>query len=93
MAPEYGDNGAVVTTHLARRVLQALAAALPDEGNDVLTGVEIRDSWGSAVLVRIHTLHDRSPDGLMLANDLRAAAEEALEGHRHRVEIAWGSLG
>jgi hypothetical protein len=78
---------------VTRRVLHALATALPEEGHDLLTGVEIRDVWGGAVLVRLHTAHERSVGVQPKVEDLRRAVQLALEGHRHRVEVAWTSLG
>lgn len=83
----------MVNTRTVRGILRALAEALPEEGEDILTGLEIRDAWGDAVLVRLHTRATRSPATDQLAERLRMAVLGEVGDLRHRVEIVWGSIG
>jgi len=80
----------VVAVDTTRGVLLALAQALPDEGSDLVTRLEIHDGWGGAVHVRIQTQVPRSAAGRELETRLRAAVGTALGQRRHRVEMRWG---
>lgn len=82
----------VVTGHVAKRVLAAVADALPDEGDGVLTRLELRDSWGGSVLVRVHSMLLRTDDEQLHAR-VGSAVAQALGDRRHVVEVVWGSAG
>jgi hypothetical protein len=45
----------VVSAATTRRLLEALVEALPDEGDDVLTGLRVHEGWGATVQMFIHT--------------------------------------
>jgi hypothetical protein len=81
----------VVTARTARLVLEAVAGCLPPHGGDVITRIDLRNGWGGAVHVRVHTLLSRN-DGSALGQKLRAAVADAVSG-RHTLEIVWASLG
>lgn len=76
---------------ITRRVLDALARAMPQDGEDLVTRVDIRSGWAGAVHVRIHTLLPRL-GGEELGDRIRRAVEEAVPT-RNTVEIVWGSAG
>lgn len=83
----------MVAAHITRRILEEVARALPEDGHDIVTGLEIRDIWGEAILVRLHTAALRSSGLADVAAHLQAAVHRALGDRRCRVEIAWGSVG
>lgn len=74
-----------------RQVLEAVARAVPDAGDDVVTRLEIRNGWAGAVHVRVHTLLRRDADA-EFARRLRRAVAEGVKA-RHWVEIVWASAG
>lgn len=69
----------------------AVANVIPHIGDDVVTRVEIRDGWGGAVHVTVHSrlMHGDAGD---FAPRLRRALAQAVAG-RHTVEIVWASAG
>ena len=88
MAP-VRDRG--VPTETARRVLGAVAEALPDGEPSFVAGLEMAKAWSGEVRVRLRTDQPRSPQTQRHWLALRVAVEDALVGHRHRVEMSWGS--
>lgn len=81
----------VVAGLTTREVLEAVARTVPDKGEDLVTRVDIRDGWGGAVHVRVHTLLGWGADeefGRRLRRELAQAVNV-----RHRVEIVWSSAG
>jgi hypothetical protein len=81
----------VVAAAVTRRVLEALAHAVPDRGEDLVTRVEIRDGWAGAVHVRVHSLLLRA-EGEEFAHRVRQTVDAAVRS-RHTVEIVWESSG
>lgn len=81
----------MVAVSTTRRVLEAVARVLPVNGDDVVTRVDVRDGWGGAVHVRVHSRLARAEAG-SLGPELRAAMAAAVPG-RHTVEIVWASSG
>lgn len=81
----------VVDAATTRKVLEALARAIPDTGEDVVTRVDIRSGWAGAVHVRVHSLLSRDAND-ELGRRLRRAVAEAVQA-RHSVEIVWASAG
>lgn len=79
----------MVAASTARRVLQALASVLPDDGADLVTRVDIHDGWGGAIHVRVHTGLDRARHK-ELATQIRQAVGRELNV-RHRVELVWAA--
>lgn len=51
--------------------------------------VDIRDGWGDAIFVRVHSPLLRTSENLDHWTRLQSALESVLEEDRHRVEIAW----
>ncbi len=74
-----------------REVLEAVARTIPDTAEGVVTRVDIRDGWGGAVHVRVHTLRRRGEDE-EFGRRLRQEVAEAVRV-RHLVEIVWSSAG
>jgi hypothetical protein len=87
----HGSERAVVEGLTTREVLEAVARAIPDTGEDVVTRLDIRDGWAGAVHVRVHTLLRRDSDEEFARRLRRAVAEEVKA--RHWVEIVWASAG
>ena len=79
---------AAVTT---REVLEAVARAIPEVGEDVVTRVEIRSGWAGAVHVRVHTLLSRET-AAAFGHGLRKEVDKVVHA-RHTVEIVWASAG
>lgn len=84
-------NRAVVAAETTRQVLEALARAIPEKGEDLVTRVEIRSGWAGAVHVRVHSLLPRAA-GEELADRVRRSIADAVPS-RHTVEIVWASAG
>lgn len=82
-------DSSVVAASTTRAVLQAVAQVMPDDGEDVVTRVDIRSGWAGAVHVRVHSRIRRSA-GDELGPRLRRLLDEVHHG-RHTVEIVWGS--
>ena len=81
----------MVSAETARLILQGIAEAMPLQGDDVVTRVEIRDGWGGAIHVRVHSLLPRGGDqelGMRIRTSIARLVAE-----RHRVEIVWASPG
>jgi len=74
---------------LTRSVLIGLAGALPAEGQNVLTGIDMRTGWGGIIFVTIRS--DLSPLGGRddVGNRYEMAVAAALGAARHRVEVKW----
>jgi len=82
---------AVVDAVTTREILEAVARALPDRGEDLVTRVDIRNGWAGAVHVRVHSLLTRDAED-DLGRRLRRAVAEAVHV-RHSVEVVWASSG
>ena len=81
----------MISVDLTRRILSELALALPDDGYDVLTSLEVRRIWGDVVLVRLQggaCPRDRATE---LRGSFEGAVGRALGDQRHRFEISWNS--
>lgn len=83
----------MVEAETTRGILLALAGALPDEGEDLLTGLEVRDAWGGALLVRVHSAAIPAAGRHDLGERLRRAVRSATGDRRCRIDIVWGSGG
>lgn len=82
----------MVAALTVRRVLDAVARAVPDKGDDVVTRVDIRNGWAGAVHVRVHSMLAQGADD-QFAQRLRRGVAQAVAGRRHTVEIVWASAG
>lgn len=79
----------MVRPEVTRRVLTRLGEALPDDRHDFVNRIDIRDGWGDTIFVRVHSPLPRTPENHDRWTRLQSAVASALEGERHRVEIAW----
>ena len=74
---------------LTRSVLVELAEALPAEGQNVLTGIDMRTGWGDIIFVTIRSdlspLYSRDDVG----NRYKLAVAAALGAARHQIEVRW----
>jgi hypothetical protein len=85
------NDGTVLAARTSKRVLQAVANTLHEDGPSVVSALKLQSGWGDIVNVRIHT-----PLSLRQREELapfQAAIEQALADQRHRVEIIWESFG
>jgi hypothetical protein len=76
---------------MTKRVFEAIAQVLPDDGHNYLTKVDVRRGWGDILNVRLHTTMPRNEGGRELGERLRSAIGEALGDERHFVEMVWGA--
>jgi hypothetical protein len=76
----------MVDVDITRSILLGLANALPDEGENLITRLDIRKGWGDAIAVHIHT---GAPVQAENAQNVRAvlkrAIGEAMGDQRHIV--------
>ncbi len=79
----------VVAASEGKQVLQAVAESLPDDGENVLTKLEVYEGWGDILVVRLH-VSDRAGDR-GLAKRARELVADAVGERRHQVEIVWYS--
>ncbi len=81
----------MVEAELAKRALQAIADAHPDEGHFAVRQVEIRRGWGNLLNVTIHAdARGPAPDRGTLSAEgraIRKAVEHALGPERSRVTV------
>jgi RNA binding exosome subunit len=76
---------------MTKRVLSAIAQALPDDGHNFLTKLVIRRGWGNVLNIQLHTTMPQSEVGREFGEQLRDAIDEVLRDERHLVEIVWGA--
>ena len=82
-------HGKMVSAATTRRVLEALVGALPDEGDDLVTGVRIHEGWGATMQVAVHTaLSPASPPWRALADRISEGMASAVP-RRHQVRLVW----
>jgi hypothetical protein len=85
------NHGVVLAAGTSKRVFQAVANTLREDGQSLVSALKLRSGWGDVVYVRVHTPLSFSQREELAS--LQAAIEEALGGQRHRVEIIWESFG
>ena len=82
-------SGHFMNPDLTRRVLLGLSEALPAEGQNVLTGIDMRTGWGDIIFVTVRSdispLHGRDDVG----NRYKVAVAAALGAARHHIEVTW----
>lgn len=67
-----------------------MARVLPEEGDDIVTGVRIHEGWGATLQVAVHTtLSPETPSWHALAG--RISEEMAAVARRHQVRLVWDS--
>lgn len=84
--PHHFDMVSAATT---RRVLEILARSLPEEGDDIVTGVRIHEGWGATVQVAVHTaLPPASPSWQAITVRINEGMASAVS-RRHEVRLVW----
>ena len=78
-----------VESEQAKRLLLAIAEALPEHGPSHVRSIEFRHGWGDILNVRLHTPLAPTPEGRSIAAQLKAAVSDVLADQRHAVEIVW----
>ena len=82
-------GGDFMNPDLTRRVLLELSEALPAEGQNVLTGIDMRTGWADIIFVTVRSdispLHGRDDVG----NKYKMAVAAALGAARHHIEVKW----
>src|ERR1035441_3087036 len=82
-------GGDFMNPDLMRRVLLELSEALPAEGHNVLTGIDMRTGWADIIFVTVRSamspLHGRDDVG----NRYKMAVAAALGAARHHIEVKW----
>ncbi len=82
-------DGDFMNPDLTRRVLVELSEALPAEGQNVLTGIDMRTGWGDTIFVTVRSdispFHGRDDIG----NGYKMAVAAALGAARHHIEVKW----
>jgi hypothetical protein len=79
----------MVGTGVTKRVLIGLANALPEEGYNFITRIEIGRGWGDAILVTIYASASLQHDPVDIRTVYKEAVEKVLAGERHLVLFEW----
>jgi hypothetical protein len=79
----------VVATDVTKRVLIGLANALPEEGYNFITRIDIGRGWGDTVLVKIHASSSLQHEPVDLRSAYKKAIGEVLGDERHLVQLEW----
>jgi len=88
------DASEVVTPALSKRILQALADALPEDGpNNLMSRIELRRGWGDAINIDIYPGTDpqAATGRRQIEQGLRASVDRALGPQRHSLQVHWGA--
>ncbi len=72
-----------------RRVLLELAEALPLEGHNVLTGVDMRTGWGGTIFVTVRSGISRYENRHVVETRYKMAVVAALGAARHQIQVKW----
>ncbi len=80
----------MVAANTAKKILHAVADALPDTGPSLLDRLELIEGWGETLVVRLHATVVRQADSSHEAYRLRDAVAGSVVRRRSRVEIVWG---
>jgi hypothetical protein len=79
----------MVATGVTKRVLIGLANALPQEGYNFITRIDIGRGWGDAILVTIHASASLQHQPLDIRTVYKEVIDEVLAGERHLVQFEW----
>jgi hypothetical protein len=82
---------AVMDNLLVKRLLLALASALPDDGPDQLTGITIRQGWGGMINVQAHSSLPLQRDKAAIKSLLEEVVRSAVGERRHGVSVEFES--
>jgi hypothetical protein len=75
----------MVDVELTRSILLGLANALPHEGDNVITRLDIRMGWGDAIAVHIHTGAPVQGETANVRAVLKRAIDQVMGDQRHIV--------
>ena len=82
-------HGKMVSAATTRRVLEVLAGMLPDEGDDLVTGLRIHEGWGATMQVAVHTaLSPDTPPWHAFSSRI-SEGMAAVVRRRHQVRLVW----
>jgi hypothetical protein len=73
---------------VTKRILEAIAEVLPDDGHHHISRLDVRRGWGNILNIRIHAT-TTAGEGLKVK--LREAIEKAVGDQRHSIEIVWNT--
>jgi hypothetical protein len=79
----------MVATGVTKRVLTGLANALPEEGYNFITRIDIGRGWGETILVTIYASALLQHQSLDIRKMYKEAIDEVLVGERHLVQFEW----
>ncbi|HVA06165.1 MAG TPA: hypothetical protein VNG12_05415 [Acidimicrobiales bacterium] len=79
----------MVSATQTKRVLAALAEALPDDGRNLITRVDVSRMWGDAVQVKIFTSASIHHEPRELRPLFQKAVDDALGEERHLLSVEW----
>ena len=72
-----------------RRVLLELARALPPEGHNVLTGIDMRTGWGDTIFVTVRAGIPPHETRQEVETRYKMAVVAALGDARHHIQVKW----
>jgi hypothetical protein len=72
-----------------RRVLLGLAEALPLQGHNILTGVEMRTGWGDTIFVTVRSGVTPQENRQEVETRYKMAVVAALGDARHHIQVKW----
>jgi|HubBroStandDraft_2_1064218.scaffolds.fasta_scaffold736835_1 hypothetical protein len=75
----------MVDVDITRSILLGLANALPDQGDNLITRLDIRMGWGDAIAVHIHTGAPVQDDRTNVRGVLKRAIDQVMGDQRHIV--------
>ena len=79
----------MVSAATTKRVLEILAGVLPEEGDDLVTGLRIHEGWGATMQVAVHTaLSPATPSWHALAGRISDEMASVVT-RRHQVRLVW----
>ncbi|HUC06317.1 MAG TPA: hypothetical protein VL961_13010 [Acidimicrobiales bacterium] len=82
----------MVTVDITKRILTAIAGALPEDGRlNVVTRIDVRRGWGNTIYVEVYSglESDALPIDRTLEKVFTAAVDSALGEERHQVRVHW----
>lgn len=79
----------MAATDVKKRVLIGLADALPVEGYNFITRIDIGRGWGNTILVTIYASALLQHEPLDMRKMCKEAVDEVLAGERHLVQFEW----
>jgi hypothetical protein len=72
-----------------KNVLLGLAAALPQDGYNVLTGIDMRTGWGDTIFVKVRSGIPPGESRDEVGSRYRMAVAAALGTARHSFHVQW----